>query len=324
MTRDAAKTRIDAIDRLADLVAKSLVAVDVSGAKPRFRLLDTTRAYALEKLGTSGERQPIARRHAEYCRQLFARAEVEAPARATGDWLADYGQEIDNLRAALDWTFSPGGETSVGVALAAAALPLWIRLSLLEECRGRTKQALSALGTASTEDPREAMRLHAALGASTPEASEMGAAFTKTLDMAKRLGDVAYQLRALSGLSFYHNASGRFRLAQPFAQEFQGAPRASASGSISCSRASPRRRPCQGGSRARRGLGSGDSEFLTVLFVGVSALLEVAAARHRLKLRVRHLNVLKSKTRLDSGISDAINSPAIFTTAQSRHAIRSF
>ena len=48
----------------------------------------------------------------------------------------------------------------------------------------------------------------------------MGAAFTKTLDMAKRLGDVGYQLRALSGLSFYHNASGRFCTAQPFAQEF--------------------------------------------------------------------------------------------------------
>ena len=111
VTRDAAKTRIDAIDRLADLVAKSLVVADVSGAKPRFRLLDTTRAYALEKLGTSGERELIARRHAEYYRQLFARAETEAPARTTGDWLADYAQEIDNLRAALDWAFSPGGET---------------------------------------------------------------------------------------------------------------------------------------------------------------------------------------------------------------------
>jgi predicted ATPase/DNA-binding winged helix-turn-helix (wHTH) protein len=220
VVQDAAKTNIDAIDRLADLVAKSLVAVDVSGAKPRFRLLDTTRAYALEKLSTSSEREPIARRHAEYYRQLFARAEAEAPARAAGDWLVDYAQEIDNLRAALDWTFSPGGETSVGVALTAAAVPLWIRLSLLEECRGRAKQALSALESASTEDPRVAMRLHAALGASTSEASEMGAAFTKTLHMARRLGDVVYQLRALSGLSYYHNASGRFCTAQPFAQEF--------------------------------------------------------------------------------------------------------
>jgi predicted ATPase len=54
VTMDTAKTRIDAIDRLADLVAKSLVVVDVSGAGPRFRLLDTTRAFAIAKLDESG------------------------------------------------------------------------------------------------------------------------------------------------------------------------------------------------------------------------------------------------------------------------------
>ena len=98
---DAATTDADAIDRLADLVAKSLVVAQYNGTNPRFRLLDTTRAFALEKLDASGEREAIAYRHAEYYRQLFARAEAEAPARPTGDWLADYAQEIDNLRAAL-------------------------------------------------------------------------------------------------------------------------------------------------------------------------------------------------------------------------------
>ena len=91
-------------------MAKSLVVADVSGAKPRFRLLDTTRAYAIEKLDESGERERIARRHAEYYRDLFERAEGEAAARPTGEWLADYAREIDNLRAALDWAFSPGGD----------------------------------------------------------------------------------------------------------------------------------------------------------------------------------------------------------------------
>jgi predicted ATPase len=217
---EAATAGADAIDSLADLVAKSLVVADVSGTKPRFRLLDTTRAFALEKLDMSGEREAIAHRHAEYYRRLFAHAEAEAPARTTSDWLADYAAEIDNLRAALDWAFSPGGEASTGAALTAAAVPLWVRLSLLEECRTRVQQALGVLGTASTEDPREAMRLHAALGASTPEASEMAAAFAKTLDLGRRLGDREYQLRALRGLYFYHTGSGRFRTAQPFALEF--------------------------------------------------------------------------------------------------------
>src|SRR5258706_212143 len=132
------------------------------------------------------------RRPAESYRRLFARAEAEAPTRATADWLTGYALEIDNLRAALDWAFSPTGEASTGVALTASAFPLWSRLSLLEECRGRAQQALGALGTASTEDPRETMRLYAALGASTSEASEMEAAFTGALDIARRLGDREY------------------------------------------------------------------------------------------------------------------------------------
>jgi predicted ATPase/DNA-binding winged helix-turn-helix (wHTH) protein len=97
---DAARTGIDAIDRLADLVAKSLVVADVSGASPRFRLLDTTRAYAIEKLDATGEPARIARQHAEYYRSLFERAEGEAAARPTDEWLADYAGEIDNLRGA--------------------------------------------------------------------------------------------------------------------------------------------------------------------------------------------------------------------------------
>jgi predicted ATPase/DNA-binding winged helix-turn-helix (wHTH) protein len=215
---DAAKMRNDAIDRLADLVTKSLVVADVSGTKPQFRLLDTTRAYTIEKLDSSGERERMARRHAQYYRTLFERAESEVTGRNTGEWLAEYACEIDNLRAALDWAFSPGGDVSIGVALTADAVPLWMRLALLEECRGRAKQALGALGTERTHNSREEMRLHAALGASIPEAADMGAAFTKVLEIAETLGDSEYQLRALRGLYFYHTGSGRFRTALPFAQ----------------------------------------------------------------------------------------------------------
>jgi tetratricopeptide (TPR) repeat protein len=95
-----------------------------------------------------------------------------------------------------------------------------MRLSLLEECRIRAKQGLAALGTRGTWDPREEMRLHAALGTSTPEASELGTAFTKALDIAESLGDSEYQLRALRGLHAYHTGTGRYRAALPFAQKF--------------------------------------------------------------------------------------------------------
>ena len=174
----------DAIDRLADLVAKSLVVADASGTRPRFRLLDTTRAYAIEKLDESGERERIALGHAEYYRDLFERAEREVPARLPGEWLAEYALEIDNLRAALNWAFSPDSDESIGVLLTAAAVSLWRRLSLLEECRSRAKQALDALATARNQDPYAEMRLYAALGAFTTELTEMGAAFTNALAIA--------------------------------------------------------------------------------------------------------------------------------------------
>jgi len=222
---DTTKTRIETIDRLADLVAKSLVVADVSEAEPRFRLLDTTRAYALERLGESGEREAVAHRHAEHYRNLFERAEGEAAARPADEWLADYAREIDNLRAALDWACSPGGDGSIGVALTAAAFPLWMRLSLLEECRGRAERALAALGAGASRDARHEVKLHAAVAASLiysrgPTSPEISMAYTRALEIAESLDDAEYRLRALWGLWVYHAASGRHRLALELAQRF--------------------------------------------------------------------------------------------------------
>jgi predicted ATPase len=104
--------RSEVVEVLSDLVAKSLVLTEYNGRTERYRLLDTTRAYALEKLTQSGELDAVARRHAEFYRDLFERAETEWETRPTTEWLADYGWRLDNLRAALDWALSPGGDAS--------------------------------------------------------------------------------------------------------------------------------------------------------------------------------------------------------------------
>lgn len=91
----------DLTEPLAGLIAKSLVSVDLSEAEPRYRLLDTTRAYALEKLAESGELNAIGRRHAEYYRDLLAAAARDET--AADDWPAACAREIDNIRAALTW-----------------------------------------------------------------------------------------------------------------------------------------------------------------------------------------------------------------------------
>jgi predicted ATPase len=214
----------DAIEGIANLVGKSLITTDIADNNPHHRLLDTTRAYAIEKLGKSGERGAVAYRHAEYYRDLFERAEGEAAARPTDEWLADYARQIDNLRAALDWAFSPRGDAAIGVALTAAAVPLWMGLSLLEECRGRVEQALYALGPAANRNPRREMQLHAALGASllltigsTPKIEE---ACTTAFRLAESLGDTEYQLKALWGLWVYRNHRGEYSVALAVAQRF--------------------------------------------------------------------------------------------------------
>jgi predicted ATPase len=194
----------EVVDCIANLVPKSLVTADAGGAMVRYRLLETTRAYSLEKLVQAGEFEAVARRHARRYPDLFEGAEAEAETRPTDEWLADYGSTIDNLRAALDWAFSPVGDASIGVALTAAAVPLWTHLSLVEECRYRVEQGLASLGRREGSDKRREMQLVAALGAALMytrgATSETRAAFVRALEIADSLDDTDYRLRALSGL----------------------------------------------------------------------------------------------------------------------------
>jgi len=212
---------------IANLVTKSLIMRDTTSAiSGRWRLLETIRAYALEKLRESGEFQRLARRHAEYYRHLFEQAEREWETRPTAEWLADYGRQIDDLRGALDWSFSPDGDWSAGVALAAAAVPLWMELSLMAECRTRVEQALSALQAGADRDARREMKLNAALGMSLIHSSVgpgpgIGAAWTRALAIAESLDDAEYQLRSLWGLWLFHSTRSPMDALLELAEKFR-------------------------------------------------------------------------------------------------------
>jgi predicted ATPase len=201
---DAEITASDVVDRLGNLVTKSLVTVDVGHPAVHYRLLYTTRAYALEKLAETGELPLLVRRHAEYHRDLFDRAAGEWKTRPIAEWLSAYGRQIDNVRGALEWAFSPPGDRAIGVALTVAAVPLWIQLSLMDECHERVETALASIADGSNADERAQMQLHAALGLSLlytkGNAPETLAAWTNALAVAERLDDAEYQLRALFGL----------------------------------------------------------------------------------------------------------------------------
>jgi predicted ATPase/DNA-binding winged helix-turn-helix (wHTH) protein len=222
----------EVVDLIGSLVAKSLIAADLRSQVPRYRMLDTTRLYAFEKLKDSGELQPVARRHAECYRAFFGPAEAELETRPRSEWLEVYAPQINNLRAALDWAFGVGGDPAIGVALAVAAVPLWVQLSLIGECRSRVERALAALDGDAAEGLRSRMKLSAALGWSlmygVGAARETGAAWTTTLQLARQLGDTGYQLRGLWGLWIDDLNNGKFRTALELAGQFAALVRNSA------------------------------------------------------------------------------------------------
>jgi predicted ATPase/DNA-binding winged helix-turn-helix (wHTH) protein len=217
----------EVVEGLSNLVAKSLVAAELDSRVARYRFLDTTRAYAIEKLGESGEREGIARRHAEYYRDFFEQAEAELDARFVVEWFDDYERQIDNLRAALDWAFSLQGEASIGVALTAAAVPLWMHLSLLDECRSRVTRALAAIEVGTNPDARREMKLQAARGGLLMYAYDLkdavaraGAAWTRAFEIAESLDDAAYRLTSLWGLWLFKFARSEHRTALELAERF--------------------------------------------------------------------------------------------------------
>ena len=105
------------------------------------------------------------------------------------------------------------GDTALGIALTAAAVPLWVRLSLFAECRERARTALAALG--DTGDDRVRMQLLSALGWSLMygegRAREARPILETTLELADRLDDKDFRLRALWGLCIDQFNNGRVR-----------------------------------------------------------------------------------------------------------------
>ena len=216
----SASETLEAID---SLVTKSLISPSGSRAL-RYRLLDTTRTYALAKLHELGESRQFARRHAEHFREFFERAEADTST-PLPEWQNIYGAELDNVRAALDWAFAPDGDAALGIELTAAAVTLWVRLSLFAECRERTRTAIAALGEPG--DDRTRMQLLSALGWSLMygegRAREARPILETTLELADSLDDKDFRLRALWGLCIDQFNNGQFGKARALADRFANA-----------------------------------------------------------------------------------------------------
>jgi predicted ATPase len=211
-------------ETIGNLVAKSLVTFDGSATLTRWRLLETTRVYALEKLSQCAELDAATRRHAEYHADVFGRARGDWENAPTAVWLAEHSHRLDDLRASLDWASSSAGDTPLGLNLIVDAVPLWMQLSLMGECRRRVEQGLSKIEAETRENLRLRMRLWTALALSRmytgDPLTELDASWKVVLELAEQVGDPDYQRRGIWGLFAGTFNSGRFRAALEFAKRF--------------------------------------------------------------------------------------------------------
>jgi predicted ATPase len=152
--------RGEVFDLLASLVDKSLVVpVPAAGAR-RFRLLESTRAYARERLESSGETACV-RLMAEHLIARFAVADDAYQTMPSHEWLAIYEPDLESVRVALAWGFGPGGVAALAVDLVSRTRAIWEELSLLPERRRWFGLAAGLLDDATP--PGIAARIHSGL-----------------------------------------------------------------------------------------------------------------------------------------------------------------
>jgi predicted ATPase/DNA-binding winged helix-turn-helix (wHTH) protein len=203
------------------LVSKSMVATTLVGGTIRYRLLDTTRTYALEIKVDDAELGDLAARHAIYYQQLLEQTGAEWQMRSNTPERASNLSDLNNVRAALEWCFGVAGDSAVGTRLAAAAAPVFLGMSLLTECHRWCEQAILALDSTKRAGKDE-MHLQATLGTSlmytTGNNDAAGLALNRSLAIAEQLGDNRNQLLLLGMLYSFRLRVGDFRTNLQYAQ----------------------------------------------------------------------------------------------------------
>jgi non-specific serine/threonine protein kinase len=207
---DLSEETLDTLARLAD---KSLIEIDtpVEGVEGRFRLLDTMRQYAREKLLQAGEAKTVCERHLEFFLRIAETAEPKLRSDEQLIWLGRLEAEHDNLRAALAWTLEHGASDQA-LRLAGALFYYWLSHGEWSECSKWLDEALtgaqreqgeqSAAGIAPASRVEIAHRAKALLGAAWSHFAAFDLAGARTiieesLRLLRTLGDLWWTAAAL-------------------------------------------------------------------------------------------------------------------------------
>ena len=219
--------RYQILDQLTLLVDKSLVVAENTTGRTRYRLQETVRQYAQEKLGESGQADAVRTRHRDHYTAMAALRAT--PARAgTGhdERLEQADTEIDNLRAAFGWS-RENSDVELALALASSLQPLWF-------ARGRVREGLTWFDAALTDlnaHPAEvapAVRARALADKAVLDAHVGGDSLDQAehaLAIAREVGDPALLAWVLTACGLSAAVSRNAEGARPYFTEAVGLAR---------------------------------------------------------------------------------------------------
>src|SRR5262245_55289748 len=200
----------EVLDGVAALVDNGLVRqTEGVDGEPRFRMLETIREYAIERLTEGGQLADTRTRHLTRYVQLAETAEPELTRSGQALWLERLSEENDNIRAAFDWSLE-SGQVELGLRLAGALVRFWSIRGLMSEGR---RWLAEALGSVEGVDPAVLGKAHfadgfAALGQGDyPKAKP---SFETALELARQAGDVKLEAMALQQIGWLVMTSGKY------------------------------------------------------------------------------------------------------------------
>jgi predicted ATPase/DNA-binding winged helix-turn-helix (wHTH) protein len=211
---DAKLDSSDALETIVGLVDKSLITAQATAKGRRYYLLQTTREYLRGRVASSEDDREVSRRHAVYYRDLLAQIPTGKTQGERGFSL--FGEQLGNVRSALEWSFSPDGDTTLGVGLAAVAGWVFQELALLNECEAWCRRALDTLGPLPSGS-REEMQLQAAQGLSMMftrgNSGQVREALARAVELAEKWDDGHCELQVLGRLNTFETRVCNFAAA---------------------------------------------------------------------------------------------------------------
>jgi len=200
----------EVLDLLASLVEKSLVMLEERDEGSRYRMLETIRDYAAEKLKAEAEEAPAAAaRHCEHYFELAKDANDGMDGADQALWLTRLEAELDNIRAALSLALAGGVDPVIAVKLAVALQGFWILRGYITEGRRVVKAALQL--PAVQEFPlakAHALYVGAALAGCQSDHAEARRMLETSLAIHRELGDPENIAATLSTLATARLESG--------------------------------------------------------------------------------------------------------------------